>query len=84
MWQTQTGRLLTQASPRSDSLDDGDDDDDDDDGDDVDDDNHRALTFAMKCLPADRKDLGLDYLLSLSLTLVITENIVFCISVLIS
>ena len=33
-WQTQTGRLLTQASPRSDSLDDGDDDDDDDDGDD--------------------------------------------------
>ena len=66
-----------------DDVDDNDGDDVDDDGDD-DDDNHRALTFAMKCLPADRKDLGLDYLLSLSLTLVITENIVFCISVLIS
>ena len=68
---------------RDDDDDDDDDDDVDDDGDD-DDDNHRALTFAMKCLPADRKDLGLDYLLSLCLTLVITENIVFCICVLIS
>ena len=66
-----------------DGDDDEDDDDDNDDGNDVDD-NHRSLTFAMKCLPADRKDLGLDYLLSLFLTLVITENIAFCICVLIS
>ena len=44
MWQTQTGRLLTQASPRSDSLDDCDDDNDDGDDDDGDDDDDPGLS----------------------------------------
>ena len=43
-WQTQTGRLLTQASPRSDSLDDCDDDNDDGDDDDGDDDDDPGLS----------------------------------------